>query len=164
MSTIVISPYSQKMRPGATSETNPKNYPCWEEVVDKLNKVGVSCVQIGVTGEKKLEGVSDFKTGLSLDELSVLVQSCDAWTAVDNFFPHFCKAKHPEKPGVVIWGKSDPLIFGYEHNTNLLKDRKFLRHDQYDIWEKEAHEPQVFVSAKKVKDAIMKLLKKEVMS
>jgi hypothetical protein len=34
----------------------------------------------------------------------------------------------------VIWGISDPDIFGYDYNTNILKDRKYLRPDPFGTW------------------------------
>jgi hypothetical protein len=42
------------------------------------------------------------------------------------------------KPGIVLWGISDPLIFGHPENTNLLKGREYLASNQFLWWE--AHE------------------------
>ena len=67
---------------------------------------------------------------------------------VDNFFQHF--ASHLEKPGIVIFGKSNPDIFGYKHNINILKDRANLRAKQFDIWEEEVFNKNVFPYAEEV--------------
>lgn len=40
-----------------------------------------------------------------------------------------------EKKGIVLFAKSDPEIFGYPENINLLKDKKYLRWDQFGPWE-----------------------------
>jgi ADP-heptose:LPS heptosyltransferase len=126
----VISPYSRKMRNG--NEHNPKDYPFWNELINLL-KEEYDIIQIGMPGEKKLDGVKDFLIGKPLDELTEMVKYQDLLVAVDNFFPHLCHLI--PKPGVVLFGPSDPLIFGHKENINILKDRKYLREKQFDIWE-----------------------------
>jgi ADP-heptose:LPS heptosyltransferase len=89
--------------------------------------------QIGMPGEKQLDGVSSMLVGRPLDELKSLIGSSNLWISVDNFLPHL--ANLIKKPGVVIFGPSDPLIFGHKQNINILKDRTLLREKQFDIWE-----------------------------
>ena len=48
--------------------------------------------------------------------------------------------------GIVIFSKSDPKVFGYEQNINLLKDKKYLRSKQFDIWEAEEFDKDSFVT------------------
>jgi len=105
-------------------------------------------IQVGVTGEKELVGIDEVKFNLSMDELADLLNTCDTWMSVDNFFQHF--ASHYDKPGVVIFGKSDPNIFGYKHNLNILKDRKNLRAKPFDIWESTEFNKNVFPYAEEV--------------
>jgi len=138
---ILISPFSKALRDG---KLNPKNYPYWKETIKLLK--GEDIVQVGIKGEDKL--VKDFRVGLPLVELKNLIGQCSVWVSVDNFFPHL--AHHVGKPGVVIWGQSDPLIFGYPENTNLLKDRKYLRKFQFDMWEAIQHDKNVFVGPDRV--------------
>ena len=143
MKKIIISPYSRPLRDG---KRNAKNYPWWEELIDQLKKTGeYHITQIGRTGEILLKNIDETKFNLSFDELKNLVNSCDIWLSVDNFFPHFCKA-YNLKSGIVLWGRSDPEIFGYPTNINLLKDRKNLRPDQYNIWEAIEYSKDVFVT------------------
>jgi hypothetical protein len=40
-------------------------------------------------------------------------------------------------PGCVIWGVSDPNIFGYFYNKNILKNKSYLRNDQFGVWKNE---------------------------
>ena len=122
---IIISPYARKMR---NDKEHPKNYPFWKEVIEHIDE---DIVQIGIDGEEQL--VLDFRKNLQLYELSVLTTQCKTWISIDSFFQHFCWDLN--KPGIVIFGQSDPNIFGHTENINLLKDRKYLRERQFWLWE-----------------------------
>lgn len=122
---ILISPYAKRLRNG---QQNPKNYPWWPELVSMISE---PIVQVGVSGEQQLVG--DFRQNLSLQELKTLVLECRTWISVDSFFQHF--AWDIGKPGIVLFGQSDPLIFGHPENVNILKDRKYLREKQFWLWE-----------------------------
>lgn len=127
---IVIQPFAKKLRDG---KENPKNYPYWEEFL-KLIKLHIpqeQIVQIGVEGEKQL--VKDFRKNLSFKELCRLVRRATICISIDSFLQHLCW--YLKKPCIVLWGQSDPKIFGHKENINLLKDRKYLREKQFDIWE-----------------------------
>ena len=63
---IIISPYSRKLRNG---KTNPKNFPHWEKLVKLLKEDGHTIIQVGVKGEKELQGVDEVKFNLPLKEL-----------------------------------------------------------------------------------------------
>ena len=142
---IIISPYSRKLRNG---NNNPKNYPYWQKLIKLLKEDGHTIIQVGSGDEIVFEGVDEVKFDLSLNDLTTLFQECDTWMGVDNFFQHF--ASHLEKPGIVIFGKSNPDIFGYKHNINILKDRANLRAKQFDIWEEEVFNKNVFPYAEEV--------------
>ena len=139
---IIISPYSQKMRNG---KRNPKNYPWFAELVAKLNQ---KCIQIGVLGEEPVKG-TECVFNANFDVLKQLVNDSKTWISVDNFFPHFCHCEKL-KSGIVIFSRSDPNIFSYPENINLLKDRKYLRPDQWGIWESVEFNKEVFVSPDEV--------------
>lgn len=144
---LIISPWSRKLR---NNKENPKNYPYWEEVIFNLkNKYEI--VQLSqLDTEKKL--VENCYINLPLQEIIQLLQKCKLWISVDNFLPHL--AHLINKPGIVIWGKSDPRIFGYPENVNLLKNRDFLRKNQFDVWEAEEFDPSVFVPSLTVLDTV----------
>jgi ADP-heptose:LPS heptosyltransferase len=137
---IIIAPYAQKLRNG---QNNPKNYPWWPELISLINE---PIVQVGVEGEEPL--VEDFRKNLSLDELKSLVLECRTWISVDSFFQHF--AWDLNKPGIVLWGQSDPLVFGHPENTNLLKDRKYLREKQFWWWEQCDYNDEAFVKPEEI--------------
>lgn len=138
MKYCIISPYAQKMR---NKQQHPKDYPFWDKIIDYLHSKNIAIKQIGVKDELKINGVGDFPgddflLNLKFYELSELVKNSYKWLSIDSFFPHFCH--HLDVPGIVIFSQSDPLLFGYKENINLLKDRKYLRPDQFGIWE-DAH-------------------------
>jgi len=128
---VVISPYSKRLR---NRKPNPKNYPYWKEYITRLKERGYDIIQIGVDGEKQL--VKDFRRNLKLKEIKTLLEECAFWISVDNFLPHFAHV-YNLCSGIVLWGKSDPEIFGYPENINKLKNRENLRRKQFDIWEAE---------------------------
>ena len=113
-----------------------KQYPYW----DKLDLNG--------------HQVKEIDRIMSLDELKFMVEWCDLFISVDSFLPHFVKAYGFDKKGIVLWGVSDPLLFGYKDFTNLLKDRKYLREKQYWIWKDEVWNKEVFVDPEEVNKVI----------
>lgn len=137
---LLIAPFSRALHNGLP---NPKNFPHWQQV---LTKVQGDVIQVGVSGETQL--VQDFRTNLSLTDLAELVDACDVWLGVDSFFQHFCW--HRKKPGIVIWGCSDPLIYGHPENINLLKDRSHLTDNQFMMWENVPFAEERFVDAQTV--------------
>jgi ADP-heptose:LPS heptosyltransferase len=137
---IIISPYSKKLR---SDGDNPKNYPHWKELISLINE---PIIQIGVDGEEQL--VSDFRKNLSLPELKSLVVECRTWIGVDSFFQHFCWDLG--KPGIVLWGQSDPNIYGHPENINLLKGREYLTPNQFLMWEMIKYRDDCFISPKEV--------------
>jgi len=139
--TILISPYSAQLRSG---KVNPKNYPYFKMLVRLLKSEGWWVQQCGVKGEKEIEGADEFLVNLDFGKLKSYIKSARTWIAVDNFFPHL--AQNVEKPGIVIFGQSDPLLFGEQSNYNLLKDRKYLRSNQFATWDEAEYKEDCFVS------------------
>jgi ADP-heptose:LPS heptosyltransferase len=132
---IIIAPYAQKLR---TNKQNPKNYPYWKELIALIDE---PIIQVGVEGEEQL--VEKFEKNLPIAELRQLIQTCRTWIGVDSFFQHL--AWDEGKPGVVLWGPSNPLIFGHPENINLLKDRSHLVTNQFIWWEATEHSNERFV-------------------
>jgi ADP-heptose:LPS heptosyltransferase len=124
-----------------TSEGNVKNaksYPHWEELYALLKDHEV----------KKIEGI------LPLEEIKRLVEWSDVFISIDSFLPHLIECYKIDKKVIVLWGKSDPEIFGYAQNNNLLRDRVFLRNEQFKWWKDEPIDLEAFVSP----DEVMKHL------
>jgi len=130
MRTVILSPYSRPLKNG---KVNPKNYPFFDRLIPLIKSKGCRVIQIGRSGEKALPGIDEMKVDLPLDELKGLVRTAETWISVDNFLPHLCHLIGVQ--GYAIFGMSDPNIFGHESNINILKDRKYLREKQFDIWE-----------------------------
>ena len=137
---IVISPWSRSFE----ETLNAKNYPYWQEVVDGIKQRNIEIVQVGVAGEEKLKNVDRYEFNQPFEHLEKLLQICDIWIGIDNFFQHFNHATK-QKRGIVLWGKSNPKIFGYSYNLNLLRAERFLRHDQFGLWQTEKYVPEAFV-------------------
>jgi ADP-heptose:LPS heptosyltransferase len=153
--TVIISPFSRSLRNG---KENPKNYPYWDQVISKLKTRSIRIVQIGRSNEKCLDA-DEVKHDLKLVDLKKLINKTDLCLAVDNFLPHLCA--NMGKRCVVIFGKSDPNIFGYYTNTNLLKDRKYLRKRQFETWEQEQYEPECFIEPDIIVKTVTELLEEK---
>ena len=150
---IIISPWSRALR---NEKENPKNYPVakWEKLVQLLKEKEYHIIQIGLTGEMELQGVDELVFNKSLKELVSLLKECYTFVCVDNFFQHLAYVNN--KPGFVIFGKSDPNIFGHKENVNILKDRKYLKALQFDIWERTEYSNDCFVEPEIIMERISK--------
>jgi len=137
---IIIQPYAAKL---PNNKQNPKNYPFWKELIALIDE---PIVQIGVEGEEQL--VPNFEKNLSILELRHLLDECRTWIGIDSFFQHL--AHDCNKPGIVLWSISDPLIYGYPENINLLKDRSYLASNQFLWWNYFDHNPDAFVKPEEV--------------
>ena len=156
---IIISPYAQKLPPDKASY-NPKNFPYWDETLRlvKLKLPDLKIIQVGGGNEPVLDRVTETFFNSTPAELLQVAKNCDAWISVDSFFQHFC-AYYKIPNGVVIFGQSDPKIFGYPHNRNLLKDQKHLRQDQFKHWWETPNKLEVFVDAETVAKTLFEVLK-----
>ena len=137
---IIISPYSKALLSG---KQNPKNYPYWEELIAQIDE---PIVQVGIAGEKQL--VKDFRQNLRISELRELIQECRTWISCDSFFQHL--GWDEGKQGIVLWGVSDPLIYGHPENTNLLKSRDYLANNQFLWWDFTEYNADAFVKPEEV--------------
>jgi len=149
MKTIIISPYSRKLRNGGK---NPKDYPYWNELVKELKKKDFYIIQIGVDGEESISGVDETKFNQPLKEIEELLKGCYTFVSVDNFLPHLAHCIGIK--GVALFFRSDPGLFGYLENINLLKDKKYLRSNQFDIWERCEYMEESFIEPEIVVKAI----------
>jgi hypothetical protein len=142
MNKIILSPWSKSFESG---KENPKNYPYWKELVQLLHQEGFYLIQVGTKGEPMIDQVDEFVIDKHFRELEPLIQECTTWISVDNFFPHFCNCINSSRWGIVLWSKSDPNLFGYKQNINLLKNKKYLRSNQFDVWFNEQYSQEAFV-------------------
>ncbi len=145
---IIISPFSRGLIDG---KPHPKNYPIesWKQVIKTL-KLNHEIIQVGVTGEEIL--THDFRFDLPIPKLVELLKEVDLFISVDNFMQHM--AHHYGRRGIVIFSQSDPRLFGYPENTNLLKDKKYLRQNQFWLWEQAEFIEESFVDPSEVIKAV----------
>lgn len=153
MKTVLLSPWSKAL---PDNKVNAKNYHRWVEVVSDLRCSGLHIIQVGLPGETIVTGVNETKFGLRLTELAILVHNCATFCSVDNFFHHFC-AFHG-KAGVVVWGKSDPLLFGHSMHHNLVNRNK-LRPLQFELWKNEPFDSSVFPEPILVIEAVKNMVR-----
>lgn len=151
MPIILISPYSKYFGEG---KENAKNYPYWQELINLLKKEKYKIYQIGVKGEKELMNIDKYIFNKPFKKLKNYLKICDFYISVDNFFQHF--AHYYGKYGFVIYGKSDPELFGYKENINIFKSKDYLRKGQYLYWKEEPYNKEVFVNPTIVYKIILK--------
>lgn len=140
------------------NKPHPKNYPWWPELIKLLLNDGHTVIQVGIDGEEQL--VPDFRKNLKLSELSDLINSCDTWLSVDTFGQHI--AWDLGKKGIAIFGQSDPNIFGHKENINVLKSRKFLRKQQFWLWEQAEFNEDSFAKPNEIFEIFLKNFKDKV--
>lgn len=139
---FIISPYSSAVA---------KDYPYWSTLIGMLRSPVNHITQVGVGKEVRLD-VDEHCFNLRLADLQK--KECDIWLAVDNFFPHMVNCCGFRGQGIVLWGKSDPLIFGYVSNVNLLVSRERLRRYQFESWHGVKRDDGDFVKPEVVMEAI----------
>ncbi|TRZ83634.1 hypothetical protein D4R86_00420 [bacterium] len=133
---VLIMPCERPLRNG---NRNPRGYPYWDKLKELLSSDGHTIEEI---------------TGIvPLKELEKIIEEYDIIITIDSFFQHFCW--YHGKQAFTIWGVSDPLIFGHKENINILKDRKYLRPFQYDVWENVVYDESAFTSPEEVYRIIM---------
>jgi len=152
---IIISPYSHK-------DDHPKSYPYWNELIAMIKPLGYKLVQIGSKNEKPLDNMDEYCFDYSLKDLQDKISKCYTWISVDNFLQHMVNTMPQIIPGIILWGLSNPELFGYHYNTNLLKSKNLLRSNQFEPWGQEfvKKNDQAFYPAKDaffyIKDLLIK--------
>jgi ADP-heptose:LPS heptosyltransferase len=156
---VVLSLFSKNAPNGKPCA---KNYPLIyaEKLTALLREKGYYTIQIGVPEEPNI-GADVRLDKKPLEFLIELSKIADYWISVDSFWPHLMKYYYPEKRGIVIFSKSDPKIFGYSHNINMLKSRSFLRQEeeQFVHWNDVLLEIESFVTPRDVYSQLLTLRK-----
>src|ERR1035437_3729664 len=101
----------------------------WGYVIGKLPQHNF--IQIGRQGDWVINGCQ-VQFNLNNNEIKKLCNKVEHIVCIDSFLQHLLAPSL--RKIIVLWSKSDPNLFGYMHNINLLKDRKYLRPDQYGVW------------------------------
>ena len=136
---IIVSPWSKRLENNRPHPKCPtENW--WRRLVSLIDE---RVIQVGIPGEVHVVEPENVRHGLSLKELGNLIDECRTWVSVDSFFQHF--AWDRGKYGVVVFGQSNPRIFGHPENVNLLKDEGFLMPDQFLFWHLVPYREDAFV-------------------
>lgn len=147
---VLLSLSSRKLRNGGI---NPKNYPYGKELIELLRKENITTIQTRVADDPILDA-DEVKSELTFKSLEKIIKECDTFISVDNFIQHY--ATYLGKKGIVIFSKSDPIIFGHSQNINILKSRNYLRPGQFGTWEEDQFIKEAFIEP----DIIVSKLKK----
>jgi ADP-heptose:LPS heptosyltransferase len=89
----------------------------WNEVVCKLKEY--TFIQVGIESEPLIEGVMDFRVGFSLREQLAILANTKLYVGVDSFWAHAATALNVK--GIVLFGPSTPVVWGYDNNINVYK-------------------------------------------
>lgn len=88
----------------------------WDLLVKILSDKGFSVYQVGGSGEERINGTISF-LGLDIRKVMAILKYCKTFISVDTFLGHAGHAVN--KKGVVLFGPSDPNIFGHDSNINI---------------------------------------------
>jgi len=153
---ILISCWAKPLRSGAYNAKNPSKE-WWGKVVKSLKEKGYIVWQCGQGPEMRLKQADRHLWDMDLWALGEQIKNCNTWISVDNFFPHWALLQFG-KPGIVIWGQSDPFIFGHEGNVNILKSESYLRERQFEMWEAATYNAEAFVEPQEVIDKVEEII------
>lgn len=157
---ILVAPYSNRRIDG---KLNSKNYPHWRVLLGMLVKNNY--VTQVVYGNEPVIQIYDQNIGSpAIDsnfsvarvngvvEIEKLVLQHDLALCVDNYLHHM--AHYLKKPAIVLFGPSDPLLFGYFENINLYAHKKYFRPMQFQTWNEWDFSPEAFVLPERVVEAV----------
>ena len=148
---ILIHCEAQKLRNGKENPKNPGN-DWWNTLIKLLQTDDHKIIQVGVPNDTHF--VDEFRT-LQLKELKSLILECDLIICVDSFINHL--TWRVGKKGIVLFGQSDPKIFGHKENINLYSDKKYFREFQFQTWEEAEYIKEAFVKPEEILKYINRL-------
>lgn len=138
------------------NKNNAKYYPYWNKVIEKFPDI--DWYQLGVQGNHIINNVKPL-FNLPLKEVYKICLNSDLVCCIDSFLPHLLAPS--EKKIIVVYTVSDPEIFGYNHNINLYKDKKYFRENQFDVWTNYAWKEETCVSEEEICEQIKNILYKK---
>lgn len=158
MKRILIHPEAKSCKDGSIS---PKNYPYFNELIEKIknNFKDIEINQLGNSKDKKLNQINNYYFDIDLQDIENLIDEHDLWISIDSFLPHYCDC-YKLKNGIVIYTVSNPDIFGYKSNINLIKNKKFIRNRNkiFIYYNKEDYNENAFIDYNKIYEKIQEKL------
>ena len=90
----------------------------WERVVREVKKAeDCTFIQVGLEGEKRVRGAINLLGKTTVAQAVALVKHAKIFVGVDSFLNHATNATGT--PGVVLFGASNPAVWGHDRNINL---------------------------------------------
>jgi hypothetical protein len=89
----------------------------WHYLVEKLINQGIFVIQVGSLNDIYIKGAYSLLGLLTNEQLVMLIKKSRVVIAVDNFIIHI--SYMVQTPAVVLWGPTDPDIYGYGNQVNL---------------------------------------------
>jgi ADP-heptose:LPS heptosyltransferase len=89
----------------------------WNELVRQMP--GYTFIQVGLDQDEKVEGAVDLRGKTNFREAMALIKYAKSFAGVNSAFSHVTNAF--DIPGVVLFGASNPLIWGHPNNINIYK-------------------------------------------
>lgn len=150
---ILFAPFAER-QPWLNGSLNPKSYPWAKELAQLLSKED-HVIQVG--GENDEQVCEDFRKNLGFREVGKLIHESRTGVCVDSFLSHYYW--YLDRRALVIFSVSDPVIYGHETNLNVLKDRKYLRENQWDLYYANQVNHEAFLSPSEVLTALQEIIK-----
>jgi ADP-heptose:LPS heptosyltransferase len=145
---ILFAPFAARS-PSLNGQPSPKDYPFARELAQLLEK-DYELVQVGGGNDEQV--CKDFRPNLSFHDLGKLIAQSQTGVCVDSYLQH--AYWYFDRRAIVLLGPSDPLIFSHDIHLNLLKDRSYLRPNQFDLYYTSNYKPEAFVSPQQILDAL----------
>jgi hypothetical protein len=110
-----------------------KTYPFWNILIDNLKEAGYKVVQFKFKNEPSYNNVDEVITP-SFPTIVELLKDPDSYLiSNDSFIPHLLNVYLPTKKNFVLFGCTNPDIYGYSQNINILKSKSFLVENQFTV-------------------------------
>ena len=89
----------------------------WGNLVRQLPEF--TFIQLGMPDEPAVEGAIDWRGKTSMREAFCLLKYAASYVGVDSVHAHVSNAF--DLPGVVLFGDSNPALWGHDNNINIYK-------------------------------------------
>lgn len=116
----MIEPFNNPVAINPTSRTTKNQeweIEYWKDLIKRMPDV--TFIQLGLKDEEYIEGAVDFRGKVSLRMSVALLKQMKGFVGVETFLGHASAAV--EVPAVILFGPSNPEIWGYSENVNLYK-------------------------------------------
>jgi hypothetical protein len=98
-----------------------RDYKRGQELIDKIKQLNPN-INIIVFGHDNMDYQNVLKINFELTEqYFVLAKYCVTFISIDSALQHFASNQNINKKGIVLWGETSPINFGYEKNIKHLE-------------------------------------------